>query len=411
MRHAPRPLLPWLAVTLALAASPAAAQEADDGWGQQRGAQALDSLEDLLKARIRTIPGTDVRWLVAGYLQLDAIWTRRELTGDEQDTFLVSAIPFDPASANTRLNIRASQINFLTQTPTPIGPITTVVQADLFRYDAGAKPNLNLALVDLNRNVTVGKAYATFMDDAVLPTTLDYNGPSGAVFVRQWLARVSVPIGESVRVEAAVEQPKDDESAAGRVLSASTSADRPDFAARARYESDRLHLQLSGVSSATRGQLDVLGNTVASKRFDGAGASASAAITLANGDRVLGQATTGRGIARYFNDGLSSVGSVALTPSGLEQIRVSGAFLYYERNWSDRWKSTFGGSVLWSGGTDGRRPASDLKQLDYVSANLVYRLARNLFVGGEVLWGRATEVSGERADDTRVQVSVRYMIY
>jgi hypothetical protein len=178
-----------------------------------------------------------------------------------------------------------------------------------------------------------------------------------------------------------------------------------------RYESERLHLQLSGVSSATKGELEVLGNTVASKRFDGAGASVSAALTLANDDRILAQASTGRGIARYFNDGLSSVGSLAFTSDGLEPIRVSGAFLYYERNWSDRWRSTFGGSALWSGGTAGRRPASDLKQLDYVSANLLHRLSRNLFVGGEVLWGRATEVSGERASDTRVQLSVRYMIY
>jgi hypothetical protein len=411
MRHALRTPLRSLAAALALAASAAIAQDADEAWGQQRGAQALDSLEDLLKARIRTLPGTDVRWLVAGYLQLDAIWSRRELTGDEQDTFLVSAIPFDPASSDTRLNIRASQINVLTQTPTSLGAITTVVQADLFRYDAGAKPNLNLALVDVNRNLTVGKAYATFMDDAVLPTTLDYNGPSGAVFVRQWLARLSVPIGANVRVEAAVEQARDDESAAGRALSASTRADRPDFAARVRYESDRIHLQASGVSSATTGEVDVLGAPVASRRFNGAGASVSGALTLPNDDRILAQVTTGRGIARYFNDGLSSIGSVALTSNGLEQIRVSGAFLYYERTWSDRWRSTLGGSALWSGGTDGRRPTADLKQLDYVSANVVYRAARNLFVGGEVLWGRATDVAGARADDTRVQLSLRYLIY
>jgi hypothetical protein len=42
---------------------------------------------------------------------------------------------------------------------------------------------------------------------------------------------------------------------------------------------------------------------------------------------------------------------------------------------------------------------------------VVYRAARNLFVGGEVLWGRATDVAGARADDTRVQLSLRYLIY
>ena len=43
--------------------------------------------------------------------------------------------------------------------------------------------------VRLDDWVIVGKTYSTFTDEGILPTTLDYNGPSGVTFVPQWLAR------------------------------------------------------------------------------------------------------------------------------------------------------------------------------------------------------------------------------
>ena len=61
--------------------------------------------------------------------------------------------------------------------------------------------------------------------------------------------------------------------------------------------------------------------------------------------------------------------------------------------------------------SEGLRPASDLRRVDYVSANVIHRLSANLFVGTELLWGRAERIDWTRADDARVQLTARYYVY
>ena len=150
--------------------------------GMERGAAAERSLEERLKEKARTIPGTETRYLFAGYLQADALFTRKALSGDEKDAFLSSAIPFGPANSDARLGLRASQFNALVHTPTSLGDFKAHLQADLFSYDKGAQLNFTQVVAHLGEWLTVGKTYSTFMDDEGWPGTIDYNGPSGAVF-------------------------------------------------------------------------------------------------------------------------------------------------------------------------------------------------------------------------------------
>jgi hypothetical protein len=375
----------------------------------QKGAPADASLEELVKAKARTIPGTGIRYVVAGYLQLDTAWTRRQLEGDEKDTFLVSAIPFGDADSGTRASIRASQINALAQMPTALGELTALMQVDLFTYEAGARPNLTQLVARLGNWLGVGKTYSTFMDDEAWPTTLDYNGPSGAVFVRQLIVRGGVSLPAHLRLEASLEDPQADASAEGEGLSVSAKAERPDFVARLRYGGERVHAQLASLSREVVYTANLPSGSV-QRRVSGYGVSASAAIQVAEEDRLLVQWNKGQGVSRYFNDGLSGLGTVYDAGGRLEPLRLIGAYLYYERKWAPRWKSVTGVSTLRSD-SEGLRPASDLRRIDYVSANLIHRLSASLFVGGEVLWGRAERVDSTRANDTRVQLTARYYLY
>jgi hypothetical protein len=373
----------------------------------QKGAPADASLEELVKAKARTIPGTEIRYLFAGYLQLDTSWTRRQLEGDEKDTFLASAIPFGDANSGTRGSIRASQVNALAQMPTALGELTALMQADLFTYEAGARPNLTQFVARLGNWLGVGKTYSTFMDDEAWPTTLDYNGPSGAVFVRQLLVRGGVSLPAGLRLEASVEDPQADASAEGHGLSVAAKAERPDFVARFRYGSERVHAQ--GLSREVTYSAQLPSGS-AQRRVSGYGVSASAAIRVAEEDRLLLQWNKGQGVSRYFNDGLSGLGTVYDAGGRLEPLRLIGAYLYYERQWAPRWKSVTGVSTLRSD-SEGLRPASDLQRIDYVSANLIHRFSTNLFIGGELLWGRAERIDSTRANDTRVQLTARYYLY
>lgn len=395
------------ALLLALLATGAARGEGDT---MERGAQAMDSLEERIKASARTIAGTDTRYLIAGYVQLDALWTRRELAGDEKDTFLSSAIPFGAADSDARLGIRASQFNAVVHTPTSWGGFTAHAQLDLFAYDEGAEPNLTQLALRFGEWLTVGKTYTTFMDDAAWPATLDYNGPSGAVFVRQFVLRGSVPLAEGLRLEAALEDPQADQSAGGPNFSASASAERPDIVARLRYEGERVHAQLAGLSRSVTYTAQLASLASVRRTLSGYGVSASAAVQVGKDDRLLVQWNEGEGIGRYFNDGLSDVGAVYDAGGTLEPLKLSGAYLYYERKWAERWTTTAGVSALRTR-SEGMRPATDLQRVEYVSANLVHRLRTNLFLGAEVLWGKAERVDGSEADDSRVQLTARYYLY
>jgi hypothetical protein len=227
--------------------------------------------------------------------------------------------------------------------------------------------------------------------------------------MRQWLARVSIPLGAGWAVEASVEEPQADLEGGGQFFSVRAEAKRPDLAARVRWEGDFGHLQLAGLSRS----IDAIGESPfgqRTKHVNGTGVSFSGSLNVFGADTVLFQAATGEGVGRYFNDPLSSTG-VALGPDRrFELVRSSGVTLYYQHKWAPEWMTVAGASTLWIG-TDGFRLPDELKRVTYASVNLIHRLTPTLIVGGEVLWGEATQVGGASATNTRVQLSVRYLIF
>lgn len=394
------------AALLALLAAGAASGEDD----MARGAPADRSLEERLKEKAHTIPGTDTRYLFAGFLQLDALYTRKELTGDEKDTFLVSAIPFGAASSDTRLSARTSQFNALLYTPTSWGGFRALVQADLFAYEEGAQLNFTQVAARFGDWLTVGKTYSTFMDDENWPGTIDYNGPSGAVFARQVVVRASVPLGEKLRAEAALEDAQAEASGGGPNFTVTSSAERPDFVARLRFAGERLAAQVAGLSRSVTYTAQAGASANASRRISGSGLNLSAGLQIGEDDRLLAQWNRGEGIGRYFNDGLGSLGAVFDAGGTLEPLQLTGAYLYYERKWSARWKSVAGVSELRTD-SDGLRPAQDLNRLRYASASLLHRLKPDLYLGAELLWGEARRQDGTAASDSRLQLTARYLIF
>lgn len=111
----------------------------------------------------------------------------------------------------------------------------TRLEANLFPLDGRTVPELSQLWIRIGDYAIVGKTYSTFMDDAALPTTRDYNGPSRVTFARQWVARATVPLGSAGVLESSVEDAQSDFIAEGEFFAASGNARRPDAAARLRY--------------------------------------------------------------------------------------------------------------------------------------------------------------------------------
>lgn len=398
------------AVAASALALGALAAEDDGDFAASKGSAAEAQLHARLKAAVRTIPGTDTQYLIGGYLQLDGLATRKKQDDDEQDTFIVSTIPFGPADSDYRLSVRQSQINWLSRTPTGIGDVWTRLEANLFPLDGKTSPTLNQLFVRLADRLIVGKTYSTFMDEDALPTTLDYNGPSGVTFARQWLARVSIPFGSGWALQASVEEAQADLTGGGAFVVVQSDARRPDLAARLRYEGDFGHAQLAGLSRSI--------SVTAARPFgtrdwhvNGTGVSLSGSLNVRGEDTLLWQAVTGKGVGRYFNDPLSATGVALGTNGRFDLLRSSGVTLYYQHKWAPDWMTVAGASTLWTSEDGQLRRPDELRRVVYASANLLHRVTPTLIVGGELLWGEATRVDGTSAANTRAQLSVRYLIF
>jgi len=206
-----------------------------------------------------------------------------------------------------------------------------------------------------------------------------------------------------------VEESQADLSGGGTLLAVHSDARRPDLAARVRWEGDAGHVQLAGLSRS----IDVVADSPLGTRerhVDGTGVSFSGSLNIGE-DTLLYQAVTGKGVGRYFNDRSARPASRWGPTGGSSCCAARASTLYYQHKWAPDWMTVAGASTLWTSDDGVLRRPEELRRVVYASANLIHRLTPTLIVGGEVLWGEATQVGGASATNMRVQLSVRYLLF
>ena len=118
------------------------------------------------------------------------------------------------------------------------------------------------------------------------------------------------------------------------------------------------------------------------------------------------------GIAEVLlNLGYQVSGSDLRSTPITESLAQQGATIYYQHNWAPDWTTITGASTLRISDNGLARGPEELRRLVYASANLAHRVTPTLIVGAEVLWGEATRLNGATASNTRLQITVRYLIF
>jgi len=120
----------------------------------------------------------------------------------------------------------------------------------------------------------------------------------------------------------------------------------------------------------------------------------------------------GAGVENYFNDAPVDIGvkgnpGNAITPVVGEALGDFGLVLYLDHTWNDRFTSAIGYSRVDISNSNGQAPSA-YKAGQYVSGNLLCTPAKNVLMGGELLWARRQNFSdGFAADDFRLQFSFK----
>ena len=355
---------------------------------------------------------------VSGKIQSDFIYDFNRVNPDWNSTLRPSQIPINcPGSAGcgkdgeTIFSVRQTQVQFKGFIPTKAGELKTELSLDLFQPSSASTAFRLLNAWATLGNWGVGQYYTLFMNIDVFPNTIDYWGPAGMTFIRNPQIRYTAPFGEGMKLALSLESPgaaidTGKVALADPSLSIQGRTKYPDIIARWSLERDWGQFQVAALLRSVGYETSNTPDFNPSGSKTGEGFSLNGFYNIGKSkDRITGQLIYGQGIASYMNDG-----GVDLAPNAslqAETVTSLGGFLYYDHYWSERWSSSFGGSMHRQTNTDGQT-FDAFRQGTYASANLLWYPAKNVLGGVELLYGKHEQKDGASATDSRVQFSGQF---
>jgi hypothetical protein len=258
------------------------------------------------------------------------------------------------------------------------------------------------------------------MDPDVFPNSIEYWGPNGMVFFRNVQLRYTPwQTDNGSRFVVALERPgasADQGDYADRIELAGVVPHfpMPDISAHWRQVGDWGHFQIAGILRQMEWEDVAPGPGPLNLSGDDTGWGINLSSNLKLGNNVLRlQVVYGEGIQNYMNDAPADVGvrpnpGNPVQPILGEALPLLGVVAFIDVNWSSKWTSTFGYSLVDIDNSDGQS-ANAFKKGQYALANLLYHPTSKVFFGPELQWGDRENFSdGFSSDDVRLQFSARY---
>ena len=311
--------------------------------------------------------------------------------------------------------VRQSRLGVRSTTPTAAGDLKTTFEFEMFGVgvDAGQTTiRLRHAYGELGQ-WGAGQYWSPFMDIDVFPNSIEYWGPNGMAFFRNVQLRW-MPIQGDTRATIAIERPgaSGDQGVASDIIGGDVQGrfPLPDLSAEYRMGMGWGYVEAAGI--VRRIEWDDLDPTNANGDLSGDatgwGLNGSTNIKAGRGV-VRASVTYGEGIQNYMNDAPVDVGVEIGTGGEIEGVALPllGISAFYDINWSDRWSSTVGYSMLDIDNSNGQGPTA-FQTGQYALANLLFYPTKNVMMGGEVQWGDRENINGFTSDDVRIQFSAKY---
>ncbi len=334
------------------------------------------------------VPGSESSLRIGGFLQADVIYDF-DAIGSE-DNFNPTTIPTDGGDGtNTRVHAKWTRLNAEFRRPTERGPLRVFVETDFF--DDSNALRLRHAYAQVG-SLLVGQTWSTFMDESIIPPTLDLEEPRAFVFSRDTMIRWTWHGGEHTEWAVAVEDPGSSVEAPPGV-SGSTEDPVPNLVGRFRWDDGSRHVQLSGFISQNRFRADN-GEEEDTTIW---GLSLSGRLTTFGRDVFRAQASVGPGVSSFR-------GGIVAAPDEngqLEAVDSFAAMVSYQHFWRDDLYSHLIYNYGEQDNTAGQAGGS-LHAVEYAAANLVWQFGEKMSFGGEWLYGSREDNDGASGDAHRL---------
>jgi DcaP outer membrane protein len=325
-------------------------------------------------------------------------------------------------NGNAYFSVRQTRFGVKTSTPTGMGDLKTQFEFELFGtgVDAGQTTfRLRHAYGELGP-FGAGQTWSPFMDIDVFPNSIEYWGPNGMVFFRNVQLRW-MPIRTSrTDLTVGLERPgasADQGVYADRIEGLGSVKPRfnlPDVSGHVRLTRNWGYVQTAGIFRKI-GWVDINDpkNFNLSGTAYGWGVNVTSNVKLSTKDVARLAVVYGEGVENYMNDAPVDIGiknnfSNPVTPIKGVPLPVLGVVSFLDHNWSERFSSAAGYSMVNIDNSNGQNP-SDFHQGHYALANLLYHPTPKVTMGGEFQFGRRVNFSdGFNVNDYRMQFSFKY---
>jgi outer membrane DcaP-like protein len=331
---------------------------------------------------------------LGGYVKVDLIHDFDAI--GSTDTFDPRTIPTDGSDgSNTRMHARQSRLNLDVSRPSSGTPMHFFVEGDFF--GDGSSFRLRHAYGEI-AGVLAGQTWTSFMDEAGMPETLDFESPIGFPQIRQSQIRYTKKLESGDSCAFSVEEP------ASKIIPPTGVPGKqeevlPDLTANYIWRNPRGHVQVSGFGGMAAFQPDTgSDDTVALW-----GVNVSTKLTTTGKDNAILQLTYGDGVGRYR-------GGTTAAPDAngdLEAITTTGVMGAYQHFWSEEYRSTVTYSWV-EGDLPAGTPPTSPESLQYFAVNVIYQFTEHAWTGIEYLYGTNDAFDDTDGDASRVQISVRY---
>jgi hypothetical protein len=357
----------------------------------------------ILFISISDLKAQDKNWFnVYGFVMTDIGYDANQIDPNWYDVVRPTKLPTFKnefgTDGNAYFSVRQTRFGVQSGIQTGMGELFTQFEWELFGtgVDAGQTTiRLRQAYGQLG-HFGVGQYWSPFMDIDVFPNSVEYWGPNGMAFFRNIQVRW-MPIMGDTRLTFALERPG--ASADGGVYSGYTQLEDvnarfpvPDFSAEYRSAHDWGYVEIAGIVRYIKWEdagliddLDLSGDAV------GWGFNLSSNLILNKDNLFRLSVLYGEGIENYMNDAPVDVAIETDTVDAEVTIKgvalpVFGAVAFFEHNWSEKFSSTIGWSML-SITNSNAQNFDAFKLGNYALGNIIYYPVPNVMMAAELQWG------------------------
>lgn len=383
---------------------------------------------------VSDLKAQDKNWFqVYGFAMTDIGYNANQIHPDWFDVVRPTKLPTYKneygTDGNAYFSVRQSRLGVKSSTQTGLGELFTQFEFEMFGtgVDAGQTTiRLRHAYGELGQ-FGAGQYWSPFMDIDVFPNTVEYWGPNGMAFFRNVQFRW-MPIKGDTRLTFALERPG--ASADGGTYSEILQQQNiraqfpvPDLSAEYRSAHDWGYVELAGIVRYMKwvdqgtDDIDLSGDAI------GWGLNLSSNIKLGKDNLVRLSVLYGAGVQNYMNDATVDVG-IETTDDPEKPIKgvavpLLGAVAFFEHNWSDKFATAIGYSMLNMDNTNGQN-FDAFKMGSYAVGNLIYYPVQDVMMVAELQYGNRENFNNldddvdypdeylKTADILKVQFSFKY---